>query len=64
MICSCFTGQKYALLELKVVLSHLLRKFKFSIGDGVRVDASSEIVLKPVDGIYLSVTRRTRNVQI
>ena len=51
-------GQKYAILELKVVLSHLLRKFEFSIQEGQRINASSEIVLKPVDGIHLIVTSR------
>lgn len=53
-------GQKYAILELKVVLSHLIRKFVFSVADGrKRIDAASEIVLKPVDGINLIVTARS-----
>jgi len=47
------------MLELKVVLSHLLRKFKFSIKDGKQIDAASEIVLKPVDGIHLIVSSLT-----
>ena len=54
-------GQKYALQELKVVLSWVLRKFQFSLPDpsAPPARASSEIVLKPVDGINLIVTPRT-----
>ena len=53
-------GQKYALFELKVVLSWVLRKFEFSIADpsGPSIQASSEIVLKPLDGIHLVVKPR------
>ncbi|KAK4025887.1 hypothetical protein OUZ56_014926 [Daphnia magna] len=53
-------GQKYALFELKVVLSWVLRKFEFSLVDPTSppVSASSEIVLKPLDGIHLSVKSR------
>ena len=53
-------GQKYALFELKVVLSWVLRKFEFSIADpsGPGIQASSEIVLKPLDGIHLVVKPR------
>ena len=51
-------GQKYALFELKVVLSWLLRKFQFSVPNPLDPEAraSNEIVLKQVDGIYLIVT--------
>ncbi|XP_046641927.1 cytochrome P450 4C1-like [Daphnia pulicaria] len=56
-------GQKYAQFELKVVLSWVLRKFEFSLADPScpAVSASSEIVLKPVDGIHLSVKPRQPN---
>ena len=57
---SLTTGQKYAIFELKVVLSWVLRKFEFSLSDPCcpAVSASSEIVLKPVDGIHLTVKPR------
>ncbi len=53
-------GQKYAIFELKVVLSWVLRKFEFSIADpsGPGIKASSEIVLKPLNGIHLVVKKR------
>lgn len=56
-------GQKYAQFELKVVLSWVLRKFEFALADPScpAVSASSEIVLKPVDGIHLSVKPRQPN---
>jgi cytochrome P450 family 4 len=53
-------GQKYGLFELKVVLSTLIRRFRFSMDEAtkVRTVASSEIVLKPVNGIRLILTPR------
>jgi len=53
-------GQKYALLELKVVLSWMLRRLRFSVLDpnAPETKASGEIVLKPVDGIHLVVAPR------
>ena len=58
-------GQKYALFELKVVLSWLLRKFQFSVPNPLDPEAraSSEIVLKPVDGIHLIVTPRNNTMK-
>lgn len=54
------TGQKYAMFELKVVLSWVLRNFEFSLADpnAPAIKASSEIVLKPKDGIHLVVKPR------
>lgn len=47
------------MFELKVVLSWVLRKFEFAADPNApEVDASSEIVLKPKDGIHLVVKPR------
>lgn len=56
-------GQKYALHELKVVLSWVLRRFSFSLPDpsAPEIPAASEIVLKPMNGIHVIVTPRTFN---
>ena len=55
-------GQKYALLELKVVLSTLVRRFAFAAAGSSKTKAvpASEIVLKPVNGIRLHLRRRRR----
>ena len=54
-------GQKYAIHELKVVLSWVLRRFSFSIADpdAPELPHASEIVLKPMVGINIIVTPRT-----
>jgi len=55
-------GQKYAMLELKVVLSWVLRKFTFSVSSNVKNDteneSSWEILLVPVGGMPLIVSPR------
>nr|QST15027.1 CYP4BY3 protein [Diaphanosoma celebensis] len=53
-------GQKYGLLEVKVVLSTLLRRFRFSSGDGSSAlyHPSSQVVLKPVGPVPVVVHRR------
>ena len=54
-------GQKYGILEVKVVLTALLRRFKFAIDEpGLELQVpSSEVVLKPERGMPLIVQRRT-----
>nr|QST15021.1 CYP4AP8 protein [Diaphanosoma celebensis] len=50
-------GKKFAILELKVVLSTLLRKFEFKLSPkGPTPMPTDQIVLKPVDGIRLLVS--------
>jgi len=53
-------GQKYGMLELKVVLSTLIRHFHFSIKEESKkvVIASSEIVLKPKTTMPLTIAYR------
>lgn len=57
-----FTGQKYGMLEIKVVLANLLRRFKFSVADPSKpmLIPSSEVVLKPgKQGVQLVLSKRT-----
>ena len=56
-------GQRYAMFELKVVLSWILRKFHFSLPSKPllfenEIKTSFEITLKPASGIPLVVTPR------
>lgn len=55
-----FIGQKYAMLQLKVVLSWVLRKFKFSLPPNVKfdeeIDTSWEVLLLPVGGMPLIIS--------
>ena len=59
----CCTGQKYGLLEIKIVLANLLRQFRFSVADPSKpmLVPSSEVVLKPKNGVPLIVTKLTGN---
>ncbi|XP_057367005.1 cytochrome P450 4C1-like [Daphnia carinata] len=52
-------GQKYAMLELKVVLANLLRRIEFSVSDPAISDAPDlGFVLKPKHGVRLVISRR------
>jgi len=55
-------GQKYAMLEIKVVLSTLLRRFQFSVADASQpmMVPTSEVVLKPRSGVNLIVANRSQ----
>lgn len=57
------TGQKYGLLEIKIVLANLLRRFRFSVADPSKpmLIPSSEVVLKPKHGVPLIVSKRAAN---
>ena len=54
-------GQKYGNLEVKVVLTTLLRRYHFAIDEpGLELQVpSSEVVLKPIDGVPVVAHRRT-----
>ncbi|XP_046449670.1 cytochrome P450 4c3-like [Daphnia pulex] len=56
-------GQKYGLLEIKIVLANLLRRFRFSVADPSKpmLIPSSEVVLKPKQGVPLIVSKRAAN---
>ncbi|XP_032792206.2 cytochrome P450 4c3 isoform X1 [Daphnia magna] len=53
-------GQKFAMLELKVVLAHLLRRFQFSIRDPTepKIIPLLDTTLKPKSPVNLIVTKR------
>jgi cytochrome P450 len=52
-------GQKFAMLELKSLLSKLLRNYKFSLGDPEeKMKLMAELVLRPINGINLKLERR------
>ncbi|XP_057367000.1 cytochrome P450 4c3-like [Daphnia carinata] len=53
-------GQKYAMLELKVVFAILLRRVRFSVYDPAMSDGSDGgIVLKPKHGVRLLICKRS-----
>ncbi|KAJ8024060.1 Cytochrome P450 4c3 [Holothuria leucospilota] len=52
-------GQKFAVMEQKVVLATVLRKFKItSLQKLDELKLASELVLRPVDGVQVKFTRR------
>jgi len=59
-------GQKFAMLEMKTVLSHMLRHYRLrSVDTRDTVNLLMEIMLKPEGGINLTVTpRETGNQNI
>ncbi len=56
----CVTGQKYGILEIKIVLANLMRQFQFTVADASQpmLIPSSEVVLKPKHGVPLIVSKR------
>ncbi|XP_046449158.1 cytochrome P450 4c3-like isoform X2 [Daphnia pulex] len=54
-------GQKYGILEIKIVLANLMRQFRFAVADMSQpmLTPSSEVVLKPKHGVPLIVSKRT-----
>jgi hypothetical protein len=56
-----YSGQKYAMLELKVVFANLLRRVQFSISDPAKPLSDAPdlgFVLKPKHGIRLMLSKR------
>jgi cytochrome P450 family 4 len=60
----CSAGQKYGILEIKIVLANLMRQFRFAVADASQpmLTPSSEVVLKPKHGVPLIVSKRTTYV--
>eukprot|EP00095_Tigriopus_kingsejongensis_P006181 maker-scaffold191_size271209-snap-gene-1.29 protein:Tk06181 transcript:maker-scaffold191_size271209-snap-gene-1.29-mRNA-1 annotation:"hypothetical protein DAPPUDRAFT_192258" len=58
-------GQKFAMMEEKVVVSSLLRKFNLSSNViPSKMELLPELILRPKDGIQMTVTKRTRMVRV
>ncbi|KAI9563273.1 hypothetical protein GHT06_010731 [Daphnia sinensis] len=56
-------GQKYAMMELKVVFANLLRRVQFSVSDPAMSDAAEiGMTLKPKYGVRLIVSKRLNKV--
>ncbi|XP_043284612.1 cytochrome P450 4C1-like [Venturia canescens] len=52
-------GQKYAMLEAKLTLAQVLRKFSFkSVENHDTIKKYSEIILRPVEGTYVYMKKR------
>lgn len=51
-------GQKYAMLELKSLMSKVLMNFEISVEPGFQFRVKPEIVLKPTNGIKLRLKDR------
>jgi cytochrome P450 family 4 len=59
LLYSLIAGQKFAMLELKSLLSKLLRNYKFSLGDPEeKMKLIGELVLRSLNGINLKLERR------
>jgi cytochrome P450 len=59
MLFSSIAGQKYAMLELKSLLSTILRKYKLLLGDPEEeLKVVAELVLRSVKGINLKLESR------
>jgi hypothetical protein len=53
------SGQRFAMLESKIVLSTLLRRFKFDVSPNTKPPViAPQLVLKSMNGINLIVSRR------
>ena len=44
--------------EEKVILSHLLRRFEFTLDESKIVEKEFLIILRPKDGLYLKLKHR------
>lgn len=52
-------GQKFAMLEAKIVLSTILRKYRRVKSLHETVKLYPAMILKPFNGIFLSITEKT-----
>jgi hypothetical protein len=57
---SCPSAQEVTVTAIKVVVTGLLRRFKFQLDPDRLEDAkpTSQIFFKPLNGIHLAVSRR------
>jgi cytochrome P450 family 4 len=54
-------GQKFAMMEMKTVLSYILRHYRLrSLDTRENIDTVMELVMKPEKGIRMNITPRTK----
>ena len=53
-----FTGQKFAMLEMKSTISRTLRNFHLSVEKGYEPVLVSEIILRPENGVKIHLNER------
>ena len=61
--CRNCIGQKYAMMEGKVVLSSILRRFNVSSSldwNEIQTELLPSIIMRPMNGIPVQLTRRTK----
>ena len=59
------TGQKFAMLELKVLLSSLLRRYRIeSLQKFEEISRVAELVMRPGTGIKIRISRRVPEIAI
>lgn len=51
-------GQKFAMLEMKIVISKLLRNFEIILPPGYEPELLAGLVLKPANGMMLELRTR------
>ncbi|KAK7872277.1 hypothetical protein R5R35_012123 [Gryllus longicercus] len=51
-------GQKFAMLEMKAIISDILRNYKVIAAENVPVELSLEIVLRTSKGIFMKIEER------
>lgn len=51
-------GQKFAMLEIKSVVSKVLQNFEISLAPGFTLKLKPEIVLKPSNGVKINLKSR------
>ena len=51
-------GQHYAMLQILMILSELIRRYDFALVPGQRIEARPMVILRPKDGIRMTFTSR------
>ena len=52
-------GQKYAMIEMKIILLKTLRKFEIEVSSGYEPVLIAEMILRPENGMMLKFRQRT-----
>lgn len=54
-------GQRFAMMELKLVMARLLQAFEFSVVDGFQVNIVPDLTMKSGNGIWVRLQKRLQN---